>query len=284
MPDYAGQVLVEADGLDEYLRAIGQVSLLTAEQEIALAQRIEQGDESARDHLASANLRLVVSIAKRYIGTANKLPLGDLIQEGNIGLLRAVEKFDWRKGNRFSTYATWWIRQAITRAIADHNTTIRIPVHMREQIIKIKRGCPNELDSPEKIAAVAGCDVPQARRIFNALHIQPYSLDMTVHDDSKKSSSIGDLIADTSNIEEHVERNLVCERIQHALDALRRHTHDGERKARILELRFGLDGCRTGTLEQVGKQFGITRERARQLEKEALSEVKELLSDMEGVF
>jgi RNA polymerase primary sigma factor len=284
MSDYAGQVLVDADGLDDYLCAIGQVSLLTADQEIALAQCIEQGDQDARDHLANANLRLVVSVAKRYIRTANKLTLGDLIQEGNIGLLRAVDKFDWRKGNRFSTYATWWIRQAITRAIADHNTTIRIPVHMREQIIKIKKDYSNELDSPEKIAAVAGCDLPRAQRISDALHIQPYSLDMAAYDDSKKSPSIGDLIADTSNIEEHVERNLVCERIQHALDALRRYTHDGKRKARILELRFGLDTGQQQTLEQVGRVFGITRERARQLERAALSEVKELLPDLEGVF
>ncbi len=261
------------DSLRLYLRLIGRVELLTAEQEIELAKRIERGDMSAKRHMVEANLRLVVSIAKGYLGRG--LSFLDLIQEGSLGLIRAVEKFDYRRGYKFSTYATWWIRQAVTRAIADKARTIRIPVHMVEKlnrVTQVERQLVQKLGrepQPAEIAAELQISVREVRDILRLAQM-PVSLEKPIGDGDE--SELGDLVADDSVEEpfdaatEHLQR----EDIQRALDAL------PERERQVIELRYGLRGHEPLTLEEVGRVFGITRERVRQIENNTLKKLKQL--------
>jgi len=259
------------DPVRMYLKEIGQIPLLTAEEEIKLAKSIERGDEKARKKLIQSNLRLVVSIAKRYIGRG--LSFLDLIQEGNQGLMRAVEKYDWRRGYKFSTYATWWIRQAVTRAIADQARTIRIPVHMVETINRIYRASRKlmqELDrepTAEEIADELGMTTARVREILKIAQ-STTSLEKPVGDDG--DSLLGDFIQDTSrpSPDESASRELLKENIKEVLDTLT------EREAKVLKMRFGLDGYKPMTLEEVGKAFGVTRERVRQIECKALRKLK----------
>jgi RNA polymerase primary sigma factor len=259
------------DPVRQYLREIGKVPLLYPEDEIELAKRYEKGDKRAKDKLTESNLRLVVSIAKKYIGRG--LSLLDLIQEGNQGLIRAVEKYDWRKGFKFSTYATWWIRQAITRAIADQARTIRIPVHMVETINKlyrITRRLMQELGrepTPEEIADEAGIEPERVREIFKIAQ-EVTSLEAPVGEDQE--SFLGDFIPDESQLSpvDEASKQLLKDHLDEVLATL------SEREAKVLKLRFGLEGTKLMTLEEVGKVFGVTRERIRQIEAKALRKLK----------
>jgi RNA polymerase primary sigma factor len=260
------------DSVRMYLREIGRIPLLKTEEEIRLAKRIEANDENAKRKLAEANLRLVVSIAKKYIGRG--LTLLDLIQEGNTGLLRAVEKFDYHKGYKFSTYATWWIRQAITRAIADQARTIRIPVHMVETInklIRVQRQLLQDLGRtplPEEIAAEMDMPVEKVEHIIK-ISQETVSLEAPVGEE--EDSKLGDFIEDKISIspEENAIYQLMKGHVGESLNFL------APREQKILKMRFGLDdGGRTHTLEEVGKEFGVTRERIRQIEAKALQKLK----------
>ena len=259
------------DPVRQYLREIGKVRLLTAEEEIELAKRYERKEKRAKDKLTESNLRLVVSIAKKYIGRG--LSLLDLIQEGNQGLIRAVEKYDWRKGFKFSTYATWWIRQAITRAIADQARTIRIPVHMVETINKLyrtSRRLMQELGrepTPEEIGEELELDADRVREIFKIAQ-ETTSLEAPVGED--KESFLGDFIKDenTPSPVDAASKQLLKDHLDEVLDTL------SDREARVLKLRFGLEGNKQMTLEEVGKVFGVTRERIRQIEAKALRKLK----------
>jgi RNA polymerase primary sigma factor len=261
------------DSLRLYLRSIGRVELLTAEQEIELARRIERGDMRAKRHMVEANLRLVVSIAKGYLGRG--LSFLDLIQEGSLGLIRAVEKFDYRRGYKFSTYATWWIRQAVTRAIADKARTIRIPVHMVEKLNRVthvERQLVQRLGrepEPEEIAAELEWSVREVRDILRVSQL-PVSLEKPVGDEDE--SELGDLVADDTAESpfERATESLQREDIQRALDAL------PDRERHVIELRFGLRGHEPMTLEEVGHAFGVTRERIRQIETNTLRKLKHL--------
>jgi RNA polymerase primary sigma factor len=260
------------DSVRLYLREIGKIPLLSAEEELALAQRVVAGDKDAKDKMAEANMRLVVSIAKRYVGRG--LDLLDLIQEGNTGLLRAVEKFDPDKGFKFSTYATWWIRQAITRAIADQARTIRIPVHMVETINKLlrtQRRLTQELNrepTNEEIAAAMELDVDKVEHIMK-IKQDISSLDASIRDDEEESV-LSDFIEDEDTIspEESATSQLLKEQVKSMLGALT------EREQKILKLRFGLEDGKQHTLEEVGQEFSVTRERIRQIEAKALAKLR----------
>jgi RNA polymerase primary sigma factor len=260
------------DSVRLYLREIGKIPLLTAPEELALAQRVVAGEKDAKDQMAEANMRLVVSIAKRYVGRG--LDLLDLIQEGNTGLLRAVEKFDPDKGFKFSTYATWWIRQAITRAIADQARTIRIPVHMVETINKLlrtQRRLTQELNrepTNEEIAAAMEIDVDKVEHIMK-IKQDISSLDASVRDD-EEDSVLGDFIEDEDTVtpEEAATGQLLKEHVKDMLGALT------EREQKILKLRFGLEDGKSHTLEEVGQEFSVTRERIRQIEAKALAKLR----------
>ncbi len=263
------------DPVQMYLKEIGRIPFVTAEQERELAKRIEQNDEEAKKQLARANLRLVVSIAKKYVGRSPNLTLLDLIQEGNLGLFRAVEKFDWRRGYKFSTYATWWIRQAITRAIADQARTIRIPVHMIETISKYtqaKRRLLQDLGREplaEEIAAEMGLEIDKVRQI-ERISQETVSLETPVGED-EEDSVLAEFVEDEKIPPPSVEaaRNLLKERLKEILSDLT------PREQKILAMRFGLDDGVTHTLEEVGKEFGVTRERIRQIEAKALEKIRE---------
>ena len=259
------------DPVRMYLKEIGKVPLLTGEEEIELAKRMEQGDEEAKKRLAEANLRLVVSIAKRYVGRG--MLFLDLIQEGNLGLIKAVEKFDYRKGYKFSTYATWWIRQAITRAIADQARTIRIPVHMVETInklIRVNRQLLQELGrepTPEETAEEMGLPVERVREILK-ISQEPVSLETPIGEE--EDSHLGDFIQD-DNVPVPAEAaafTLLKEQLGEVLETLT------EREQKVLELRFGLKDGRARTLEEVGRVFKVTRERIRQIEAKALRKLR----------
>lgn len=259
------------DPVRMYLKEIGKVPLLTAEEEIELAQRMENGDQEAKKRLAEANLRLVVSIAKRYVGRG--MLFLDLIQEGNLGLIKAVEKFDCRKGFKFSTYATWWIRQAITRAIADQARTIRIPVHMVETInklIRVSRQLLQELGrepTPEEIAAEMNLPVERVREILK-ISQEPVSLETPIGEE--EDSHLGDFIQD-DNVPIPADAaafTLLKEQLVEVLGTLT------DREQKVLRLRFGLDDGRARTLEEVGKEFNVTRERIRQIEAKALRKLR----------
>jgi RNA polymerase primary sigma factor len=263
---------VADDSVRLYLREIGKIPLLNAEEELALAQRVVAGDKLAKDQMAEANMRLVVSIAKRYVGRG--LDLLDLIQEGNTGLLRAVEKFDPDKGFKFSTYATWWIRQAITRAIADQARTIRIPVHMVETINKLlrtQRRLTQELNrepSNEEIAKEMEIDVDKVEHIMK-IKQDISSLDASIRDD-EEDSVLADFIEDEDTVspEESATGQLLKEQVKDMLSALT------EREQKILKLRFGLEDGKSHTLEEVGQEFSVTRERIRQIEAKALAKLR----------
>ena len=272
------------DPVQMYLKEIGQVSFLNAAEEKELAKLIEKGDEEAKKRLAKANLRLVVSIAKRYVGRSSNLTLLDLIQEGNLGLFRAVEKFDWRRGYKFSTYATWWIRQAITRALADQSRTIRIPVHMVETISKytqVRRRLLQDLGReplPEEIAAEMGIEVTKVHHIQKIAQ-ETVSLETPVGDD-EEDSILAEFIEDDKTISPSLEaaRNLLKGRFKEILDDLT------PREQKILAMRFGLEDGVTHTLEEVGNEFGVTRERIRQIEAKALERIRghKLLKKLKG--
>ena len=259
------------DPVRMYLKEIGKVSLLSADEEIELAKRMEKGDEAAKKRLAEANLRLVVSIAKRYVGRG--MLFLDLIQEGNLGLIKAVEKFDYRKGYKFSTYATWWIRQAITRAIADQARTIRIPVHMVETInklIRVSRQLLQELGrepTPEEIAEEMDMPVDRVREILK-ISQEPVSLETPIGEE--EDSHLGDFIQD-DNVPVPADAaafTLLKEQLVEVLSTLT------DREQKVLRLRFGLDDGRARTLEEVGKEFNVTRERIRQIEAKALRKLR----------
>jgi RNA polymerase primary sigma factor len=260
------------DSVRLYLREIGKIPLLTAEEELALAQKVKSGSKKAKDQMAEANMRLVVSIAKRYVGRG--LDLLDLIQEGNTGLLRAVEKFDPDRGFKFSTYATWWIRQAITRAIADQARTIRIPVHMVETINKLlrtQRRLTQELNrepTNEEIAAAMEMDVDKVEHIMK-IKQDISSLDASVRDD-EEDSVLGDFIEDedAKTPTESASEQLLKEQVKQILGTLT------DREQKILKLRFGLEDGKSHTLEEVGQEFSVTRERIRQIEAKALAKLR----------
>ena len=259
------------DPVRMYLKEIGKVPLLTADEEVELSVRMEKGDEKAKKELAEANLRLVVSIAKRYVGRG--MQFLDLIQEGNLGLIKAVEKFDFRKGYKFSTYATWWIRQAITRAIADQARTIRIPVHMVETINKLSRVQRQLLQengreaTPEEIAEEMDVPVAKVREIMKIAQ-EPVSLETPIGEE--EDSHLGDFIPDTQMMvpADAAAYSLLKEQLMDVLGTLT------DREQQVLRLRFGLDDGRARTLEEVGSQFGVTRERIRQIEAKALRKLR----------
>jgi RNA polymerase primary sigma factor len=261
------------DSLRLYLRSIGRVPLLTAEEEVSLAKRIERGDMAAKQHMVEANLRLVVSIAKGYLGRG--LTFLDLIQEGSLGLIRAVEKFDYRRGYKFSTYATWWIRQAVTRAIADKGRTIRIPVHMVEKlnkVVHVERQLVQSLGrepTPEEIAAELECTVREVRDILR-MSQQPVSLEKPIGEEEE--SELGDFVEDQTAESpfELASENLRKENVRKALAAL------PQREREVIEMRFGLSGGRPRTLEEVGRAFNVTRERIRQIENHTLKKLESL--------
>jgi RNA polymerase primary sigma factor len=267
--------LVDSFNIDDpvrmYLKEIGKVNLLTPEEEVDLAQRMGEGDEAAKKRLAEANLRLVVSIAKRYVGRG--MLFLDLIQEGNLGLIKAVEKFDYTKGYKFSTYATWWIRQAITRAIADQARTIRIPVHMVEtinKVIRVSRQLLQELGhdpSPEEIATEMGMPIEKVREILKIAQ-EPVSLETPIGEE--EDSHLGDFIPDedASEPSEAASFTLLREQLVDVLGTLT------PREEKVLKLRFGIEDGRTRTLEEVGKEFNVTRERIRQIEAKALRKLR----------
>lgn len=259
-----------SDPVRMYLREIGRISLLTYEDEVSLAKRVEKGDKRARERLINANLRLVVSIAKKYVNRG--LTLLDLIEEGNIGLMRAVEKYDWTRGYKFSTYATWWIRQAITRAIADQARTIRIPVHMVETINKfnrISRKLMQELGrepTPEEVALEMEIGVDKVREIIKVSQ-EPASLEAPVGEE--EDSRLGDFIQDASaSPTDQATQALLKDHIREVLATL------SPREAKVLEYRFGLEDGKQRTLEEVGKEFGVTRERIRQIEAKAIRKLR----------
>ncbi|MEE0751302.1 RNA polymerase sigma factor RpoD [Frisingicoccus sp.] len=259
------------DPVRMYLKEIGKVPLLSAEEEMELAKRIEAGDDEAKKRLSEANLRLVVSIAKRHVGRG--MQLLDLIQEGNLGLIKAVEKFDYRKGYKFSTYATWWIRQAITRAIADQARTIRIPVHMVETINKLVRTSRQLLQelgreaTPEEIAERMELPVEKVREVMK-ISMEPVSLETPIGEE--EDSHLGDFIQDdhVPVPAEAAAFTMLQEQLEEVLSTL------SERESKVLRLRFGLDDGRARTLEEVGKEFNVTRERIRQIEAKALRKLK----------
>jgi RNA polymerase primary sigma factor len=261
------------DSLRLYLRSIGRVQLLTAEREVALAKRIERGDLYAKQEMVEANLRLVVSIAKGYLGRG--LSFLDLIQEGSLGLIRAVEKFDYRRGYKFSTYATWWIRQAVTRAIADKGRTIRIPVHMVEKlnkVVHVERQLVQSLGrepTPDEIAGELECTVREVRDIQRMAQ-QPVSLEKPIGEEEE--SELGDFVEDEAAISpfDQASDNLRRENVRRALDAL------PQREREVIEMRFGLTGSRPFTLEEVGRAFNVTRERIRQIENHTLKKLESL--------
>jgi RNA polymerase primary sigma factor len=261
------------NSLSLYLRSIGRVALLSAEQEVSLAKRIERGDMAAKQHMVEANLRLVVSIAKGYVGRG--LTLLDLIQEGSVGLIRAVEKFDHRRGHRFSTYATWWIRQAVVRALADKGRTIRIPVHMVERLNKLagaERRLIQQLGREPRVAEIATeleCDVHEVREIMRMAQ-QPISLEKPVGEED--NSALGDIIEDVSAASpfEIASEAVRREGITRALASLPR------REREVIQMRYGILGGRPRTLEEVGRAFEITRERVRQIESQTLKKLQAL--------
>ena len=273
--DHEEPVAVEQVAIDDpvkvYLKEIGRVPLLTPEEETALAMRIIEGDDSAKKRLSEANLRLVVSIAKRYVGRG--MQFLDLIQEGNLGLIKAVEKFDYTKGFKFSTYATWWIRQAITRAIADQARTIRIPVHMVETINKVKKVSSQLLHknghepTAEEIADELGMPVDKVREIMRVAQ-EPVSLETPIGEE--EDSHLGDFIPDDDAPapQDAASHTLLKEQLEEVLSSLT------EREAKVLRLRFGLEDGRPRTLEEVGKEFDVTRERIRQIEAKALRKLR----------
>jgi RNA polymerase primary sigma factor len=262
---------VSSDPVRLYFQEMGKVPLLTGVEEVSLARRIERGDAAARQKLIESNLRLVVSIARRHVGRG--MPLLDLIQEGNLGLMRAVEKFDYRRGFKFSTYATWWIRQAITRAMADQSRTIRVPVHMVEHIqtfVRVQRLLVQEIGrepTPEEIAAEMGVTLAKVREI-QRISQEPASLHQAVGDEG--DSQLGDFVEDTQSAApvEEVAGIVQREEVVAVLDLL------SYRERHVLRLRFGLDDGRPRTLEEVGQVFGVTRERIRQIESRTLAKLK----------
>ncbi|MBI2175430.1 MAG: sigma-70 family RNA polymerase sigma factor [Parcubacteria group bacterium] len=265
---------LSSDSVQMYLREIGRIPLINAAEEKELAKRIEQGDEDAKSKLAQANLRLVVSIAKKYVGRTN-LTLLDLVQEGNLGLFRAVEKFDWRRGYKFSTYATWWIRQAVTRAIADQARTIRIPVHMVETISKyqqVVRRLTQDLGRDPlagEIAAEMGVEVEKIHQI-QKISQETVSLEAPVGEDGE-DSTLGEFIKDEKMLSpaQEAARRLLRDQVREILLDL------SAREQKILRMRFGLDDGITHTLEEVGKEFGVTRERIRQIEAKAIEKIRQ---------
>ena len=267
--------LEDIDSVQMYLKEIGRTDLLSGDEEVELAKRVEKGDEEAREKLIKANLRLVVSIAKRYVGRSPNLSLLDLIQEGNIGLFRAADKFDYRRGYKFSTYATWWIRQAIARALADQSRTIRIPVHMVETISKytqVKRRLLQDLGReamPEEIAAEMGVEVDKIRYIIK-ISQDTVSLEAPVGEE-EEDSTLGEFIEDEKSVapSQVAARRLLREWLLEILNEL------SPRERKILDMRFGLTDGITHTLEEVGKEFNVTRERIRQIEAKALQKIRE---------
>lgn len=269
-PDF--QAVSSEDPVHAYLREIGRVPLLSREEEAHLAQRIERGDPAARRHLIEANLRLVVSIAKKYAGRG--LPFLDLIQEGNRGLIRAVEKFDWRRGLKFSTYATWWIRQAIVRALMDQSRTIRVPVHMREAMYRVTRASRRLLQefgrdpTPTEIAKELGWSVRRVREILQLIQ-EPVSLDTPVGEG--EDNTLREFIPDEDALPP--DRAALLKVLKKDVGSVLCTLTPRERK--VLVMRFGLDDGRPRTLEQVGREFGVTRERVRQIEAQALHKLRE---------
>jgi len=266
---------VRLDAVQIYLKEIGKTAFLTAEEEKTLAKKIEKGDEQAKKKLAQANLRLVVSIAKKYIGRSPNLTFLDLIQEGNLGLFRAVKKFDWRRGYKFSTYATWWIRQAITRALADQARTIRIPVHMVETLSKYTQAKRRLLQDfgreplPEEIAAEMGIDLAKVHHIMK-ISQDTVSLETPIGDD-EEDSVLAEFVEDKKTTPPSLDaaRTLLRERLKEILVDLT------PREQKILSMRFGLEDGITHTLEEVGNEFGVTRERIRQIEAKSLERIRE---------
>jgi RNA polymerase primary sigma factor len=271
-----GKNASQYDSIQMYLKEIGQYPLILAHEEKDLAKRIEAGDEEAKNLLAKANLRLVVSIAKKYVGRSPDLTLLDLIQEGNLGLFKAVDKFDWTKGYKFSTYATWWVRQAITRALADQSRTIRVPVHMVETIAKYKqfyRRLSQDLGRepmPEEIAIEMGIDVEKIY-IIEKIDQSTVSLESPVGDDGDEKSTLGDFLADDkiSSPDQDASRRILRDQVQKIMSSL------SEKERKILEMRHGLADGVQHTLEEVGKKFGVTRERIRQIEAKAHEKIRQ---------